>query len=154
MQGQSDMPSFLGRLRTSKQVSQYSSAHCVCSSEQSFLAAHQFPQSPMGGGMTFEPHHKNISFWHMQKQKAQISCAVTAQLIRAFVFAPLIVQSFFFLNPKFQAFSYLPWLYSLVCVRLGRKPQRQISSRRGTFSDLPHGTLTIIQSCSAYLCIT
>ena len=39
--------------------------------------------------------------------KAQISCAVTAQLISAFVFAEQIVQSLFFLNPKFQASSLL-----------------------------------------------
>ena len=34
------------------------------------------------------------------------------------------VQSCFFLNPKFQAFSYLLWLNSPVCVRPGRKPGR------------------------------
>ena len=37
------------------------------------------------------------------KTKPQISCAVTAQLISAFVFATQIVQSLFFQNPKFQA---------------------------------------------------
>ena len=41
------------------------------------------------------------------KPKAQISCAVTAQLISAFVFATGIVQSLVFLNPKFQASSLL-----------------------------------------------
>ena len=39
------------------------------------------------------------------KTKTQISCAVTAQLISAFVFAEGIVQFLFFLNPKFQASS-------------------------------------------------
>ena len=34
-----------------------------------------------------------------------------------------IVQSLYFLNPKFQASSHLLWLYSLVCVRPGRKPE-------------------------------
>ena len=38
------------------------------------------------------------------------------QLISAFVFAARIIQSFFYLNPKFQASSHLLWLYSLVCV--------------------------------------
>ena len=33
------------------------------------------------------------------KTKTQISCAVTAQLISAFVFATYIVQSLFYLNP-------------------------------------------------------
>ena len=41
------------------------------------------------------------------KTKAQISCAVTAQLICAFVFTAWIVQLLFFLNPKFQASSLL-----------------------------------------------
>ena len=41
------------------------------------------------------------------KTKAQISCAVTAQLISAFVFATRIVQSLLFLNPKFQASNML-----------------------------------------------
>ena len=54
--------------------------------------------------------------------KTQISCAVTAQLISAFLFAILIVQSLYYLNPKFQASSHLLWLYRLVCVGPGRKP--------------------------------
>ena len=40
------------------------------------------------------------------KTKAQISCAVTAKLISAFVFATRIVQPLFCLNPKFQASSF------------------------------------------------
>ena len=51
-------------------------------------------------------------FLAYEKTKAQISCTVTAQLISAFVFATWIVQSLYFLNPKFQASSYLLWLYS------------------------------------------
>ena len=56
------------------------------------------------------------------KTKTQISCAVTAQLISAFVFTTQIVESLFFLNPKGQASSYFLWLYSLVCVGPGGKP--------------------------------
>ena len=41
------------------------------------------------------------------KTKAQISFAVTAKLISAFVFATRIVQFLFFLNLKFQASSHL-----------------------------------------------
>ena len=37
------------------------------------------------------------------KTKAQISCAVNAKLISAFVFATQIVQFLYFLNPKFPA---------------------------------------------------
>ena len=37
------------------------------------------------------------------KTNAQISFAVTAKLISAFIFATQIVQYLFFLNPRFQA---------------------------------------------------
>ena len=57
------------------------------------------------------------------KTKAQISCAVTAQLISAFVFAIQILQSVVFLNLKFQASSLLLWLYSPVCAGPGHKPK-------------------------------
>ena len=40
------------------------------------------------------------------KTKALISCAVTAQLISAFVFATRIVQFLLYLYLKFQAFFY------------------------------------------------
>ena len=61
-----------------------------------------------------------------------ISFAVTAQLISAFVFTKRIVQSFFYLNPKFQASSHLLWLYSPVCVGPGWKPRRPVFSQRGS----------------------
>ena len=41
------------------------------------------------------------------KTKARISCAVTAQIISAFVFAARIKQFLFFVNPKFQVSSHL-----------------------------------------------
>ena len=50
------------------------------------------------------------------KTKTQISFAVTAKLISAFVFATRIVQSLYFLNTKFQDSSHLLWPYSPVCV--------------------------------------
>ena len=62
------------------------------------------------------------------KTKTQISFAVTAKLISAFVFTPQIVQSFYFPYLKFQASSNLLWLYSQVCVRPGQKPLRQVLS--------------------------
>ena len=62
----------------------------------------------------------------------QISFAVTAKLISAFVFATQIVQSLYFQNPKFQASNHLLRLYSLVCVIQGRKPRRPIFSQRGS----------------------
>ena len=67
------------------------------------------------------------------KTKTEISFAVTAKLISAFVFATWIVQSLYFLNPKFQASSHLLRLYSPVCVGPGRKPQRPVFSQRGSY---------------------
>ena len=67
------------------------------------------------------------------KTKTQISFAVTAKLISAFVFATRIVQFLYFLNPKFQASSHLLWLYSLVCVGPVRKLRRPIFSQRGSY---------------------
>ena len=56
------------------------------------------------------------------KTKAQISFAVTAKLISAFVFSTRIVQFLFYLNPKFQASSSFLCLYRSVCVGPVRKP--------------------------------
>ena len=50
----------------------------------------------------------------------------------AFVFATWIEQFLFYLNPKLQASVHLLWLYSLVCVRPGRKPRRPVFSERGS----------------------
>ena len=66
------------------------------------------------------------------RTKTQISFAVTAKLISAFVFATQIVQSLYFLSTKFQASSHLLWLYSPVCVGPGRKPRRPVFSQRGS----------------------
>ena len=55
------------------------------------------------------------------KTKMQISFAVTAKLISAFVFYTRIVQFLYFQNPKFPALRHLLCLYSLVCVRSVRK---------------------------------
>ena len=71
------------------------------------------------------------------KTKSQISCAVTAQLISAFVFAIRIVLSLFYLNPKFQGSRHLLWLYSPLCVGPGRKSRRLVFSERG--SNYIHG---------------
>ena len=45
-------------------------------------------------------------FFAYAKTKMQISFTVTAKLISAFVFATRIVQSLYFLNPKFQVSSH------------------------------------------------
>ena len=72
-------------------------------------------------------------FFAYAKTKTQISCAVTAKLISAYVFATWIVQTLYFLNPTFQASSQLLWLYSLVCIGHGRKPRRPVFSQRGSY---------------------
>ena len=71
------------------------------------------------------------AFLQMRKQRRR--SAAQLQLISAFVFATWIVQSFFYLNPKFQGSSHLLWLYSLVRVRPGLKPQRAVFSERGSY---------------------
>ena len=58
---------------------------------------------------------------------------VTAKLISAFVFVTRIVQSLYFLNLKFQASRHILWMYSPVCVRPGRKPQRPVLSQRDSY---------------------
>ena len=68
------------------------------------------------------------------KTKTRNRCEVIAQLISAFVFAIRIVQSLYYLNPKFQTSSHFVWLYSLVYVGPGRKPRRPVLSQRGSYN--------------------
>ena len=63
-----------------------------------------------------EPRHEKTGFFAYAKTKAQISCAVTAQLISAFVFATRIVYFLLYLYPNFQDSMFLMWLFRLVCV--------------------------------------
>ena len=58
----------------------------------------------------YEPCYEKTGFLHMRKKKTQISCAVTAKLISAVVFATWIVQSLYYLDPKFQAVAVQPGL--------------------------------------------
>ena len=74
-------------------------------------------------GKTYESRREKTGFLHMQNKDADQLCSNSA-----FVFATPIVQSLYYLNPKFQASCYLLWLYSLVCVGPGRKPRRPVFS--------------------------
>ena len=56
--------------------------------------------------------------------------------------ATRIVQSFYFLNPNFQASSHLLCLYSPVCVGPGRKPRRLVFSQRGSYNSKSHSLCT------------
>ena len=51
----------------------------------------------------YEPRREKTGVLHYAKTKTQISFAVTAKLISAFLFTTRIVQSLYLLNPKFQA---------------------------------------------------
>ena len=84
----------------------------------------------------FEPCHEKTRFLPMRKQ-VQISFAVTAKLISAFVFATRIERFLFFPYPKFQVSSHLLYLYSSICVRPGRKSRRPVFSHCGSFNLLP-----------------
>ena len=78
-------------------------------------------------GTINEPRREKTGFLHMRKQRRR-----SASLISAFVFAIWIVESLYYLNPKFQACSHLLWLYSPVCVGPGRKSRRPVFSERGS----------------------
>ena len=88
-----------------------------------------------------EPRYEKTGFLHVRKQRRR--SASTAKLISAFVFATRIVQSLFFLNPKFQASSHLLWLHSPPCVRPGRKPRRPVFSQRGSIMSDTHAVSRI-----------
>ena len=75
-----------------------------------------------------EPRREKTSFFAYAKTKTQLSSEADQRL----VFATYIVQSLYFLNTKFQASNHLVWLYSLVCVRPGRKSRRPVFSQRGS----------------------
>ena len=92
----------------------------------------QFLDKPLRGRLqvlsTFEPPYGKTKNLPRRKQRrrsasrSQISFAVNAKLISAFVFATRIAHFLFILNPKVQASSLILCLYSLICVRPGRKP--------------------------------
>ena len=96
------------------------------------------------------------AFCICEKTKTQISFAVTAKLISAFVFAIRIEHSLYYLNPKFQASSHLLWLYSPVCVGPGRKPRRPVFSEQGSYvkKQSPKDGLRRVVSKEPFLVIT
>ena len=76
-----------------------------------------------------EPRYEKTVFLHMRKQRRRSAAQL---LISAFVFAIRIVQSLFYLNPKFQASSHLLWQYSPIFVAPGRKHRIPVFSHRGS----------------------
>ena len=91
------------------------------------------------------PRHEKTNVLHMQKRayaktKTQISFAVTAKLISAFVFAICIVQCLYFLNAKYHA----SWLHSRVCDRPGQNPHCWFSHVAAhIFTTLQHLNISI-----------
>ena len=82
-------------------------AEIIVATPVSFLTARKNKQDNMFWNITV---HIWAAKWENRifanaKTKTQISFAVTAKLISAFVFATRIVQSLFFLNTKFQALA-------------------------------------------------
>ena len=73
-------------------------------------------------------------FFAYAKTKTQISFAVTAKLISPFVFATWIVQSLYFLNPKFQASSHLLWLTAHFVSDLVGNPEDRFSHNKAHIS--------------------
>ena len=93
-----------------------------------------------------EPRYEKPVFCICENKAADQLCGISA-----FVFATQIVQSLFFLNPKFQASSQLLWLHSLVCFGPGRKPRRPVFSQRGSNNVCFHARAYHKVSCATSL---
>ena len=96
------------------------------------------------------PVVRKLLFCMNAKTKTQISFAVTAKLISAFVFTTYIVQSLYFLYTKFHTYSPLVWLYSPVYVESGRKPRRAVFSQGGSYNVVPGSKIRSLISTSQY----
>ena len=88
----------------------------------------------------FEPRREKTSFLHICENKDADQLRGNREADQRLCFRSRIVQSLFFLNPKFPASSHLLWLYSPVCVGPGRNPRRPVFSQRGSFVTGPDGT--------------
>ena len=103
-------------------------------------------QQTLQSNIISEQRHEKTNILHMRKQRCR-----TAQLISPFVFAIWLVQFLYYLYPKFQASSHLLWLYSLVCVRPGRKPRRPVFSQRGSYLFYCFFQLKLLQYKNSYV---
>ena len=88
-----------------------------------------------------EPRREKTGFLHMRKQRRR---SVSRKLICVFVFATRIVQSLYFLNPKFQASSHLLWLHSPVCVGPGKKSEDEFSHNEAQITNGLLVTITMV----------
>ena len=78
----------------------------------------------------YEPRHEKTVFAY----------AITAKLIRFFVFATLLIQFLYFLYTRFPASSHRLRLHSPVCVGPGQEPQIPCFSQRGPYSSVQRFT--------------
>ena len=83
---------------------------------------------------SYEPRHDKAFFLHMGKQSGadQLRGNRAVGQRQPFVFASYI-DRIIPLLPKSEASSNLLWPYSPVCVGTGRKPRRQVLSRRRSY---------------------
>ena len=81
---------------------------------------------------TTEPRREKTGFCICENKDADQLRGNRKADQRLCFFATRIVESLYFLNPKFQASSHLLWLYRPVCVGLGRNPRRPVFSQRGS----------------------
>ena len=70
----------------------------------------------------------------LSKNKGADQLCSNCEADHAFVLTTQIVQFLYKVNPEFPASSHLLCLYSSVCVRPGRKPQRPVFSHRSLFN--------------------
>ena len=82
-----------------------------------------------------EPRHEKTGH-RLRETKTQISFAVTAKLISAFVFASRIVQFLLYLYPKSQDSNFLLRLYRSVCVARDRNSRKPVSHVAAHFSNI------------------
>ena len=119
-------------IATTKQKIIISNIRKNCPLKSSYVAPHDVEQLTPCVLFIWASLWENLLFAYA-KTETQTSCAVTAQLISAFVSAIRIAQSLYYLNPKFQGSGHLRRLYSPVCVGPGRKQQRPFFSQRGSY---------------------
>ena len=98
----------------------------------------------------FEPRHEKLDFALYAKTKAQISCAVTAQLISAFVLATQIVRCLYFLSRNFN-----PLISSSGCAAqfvsdLIRNPEDRFSQVMAHFMVFTY----YLSFCTVYIDVT
>ena len=90
------------------------------------------------------------TFCICEKTKVQISCSVTMQMFRTFVFATKMVQSLYFLNPKFHAPSH--FLLALFVLDLVGNPEDRFSHNATHTVGCKYGFTFVRKYSHYYIC--